>query len=218
MTKLSPALFVAFVLLAGCEWFDPDSETSSLIDLSISGAQLVPDFSPEITDYVAELTSPTDTVTVTAVATNRKATVLVNGRPYEFDEPGIEVQVDSGTSEITIIVRSEDEDHVTIYSVVITQTVSTYSVGGTVSGLAGSVTLQNNGGDDLVVSDNGAFTFATALVDGSTYNVEVSSQPSGQSCSVNNGVGTIASANVTNISVTCVVPTYTVGGTVSPHP
>ena len=37
---------------------------------------------------------------------------------------------------------------------------TTYSVGGTVSGLSGTVVLQDNGGDDLSVGASGAFTFA----------------------------------------------------------
>ena len=43
---------------------------------------------------------------------------------------------------------------------------ATYSVGGTVSGLSGTVVLQDNGGDDLSVTANGPFTFATKLADG----------------------------------------------------
>ena len=39
----------------------------------------------------------------------------------------------------------------------------TYSVGGTVSGLSGTVVLQDNGGDNLSVGANGSFTFATPL-------------------------------------------------------
>ena len=38
---------------------------------------------------------------------------------------------------------------------------TTYSVGGTVSGLSGTVVLQDNGSDNLSVSANGSFTFAT---------------------------------------------------------
>ena len=91
-----------------------------------------------------------------------------------------------------------------------------YSVGGTVSGLTGTVTLQNNAADALAVETNGSFTFATAVDDGSTYAVTVSTQPTGQSCSVTNGSGTISGANVSNVGVSCVdIPTYTVGGTVS---
>src|SRR5205823_1114467 len=37
-------------------------------------------------------------------------------------------------------------------------TTNSYSVGGTVSGLSGTVLLQDNGGDDLSVSASGAFT------------------------------------------------------------
>lgn len=80
----------------------------------------------------------------------------------------------------------------------------TYTVGGTLSGLSGgSVTLQNNGGDDLVVGANGAFTFGTPLQDTLGYAVTVSAQPAGQTCSVSSGSGTIAGANVTSPSVAC---------------
>jgi hypothetical protein len=94
---------------------------------------------------------------------------------------------------------------------------TTYSVGGNVSGLTGSVTLQNNGGDDIIKTTNDGFTFP-AQAEGSDYAVTVSSQPAGQNCAVTNGSGTNISANITNVIVTCVtdvVPTYTVGGTVS---
>src|SRR6516162_2831991 len=70
---------------------------------------------------------------------------------------------------------------------------ATYSVGGSVSGLSGTVVLQNNGGDTLSVSANGSFTFATALVGGTAYNVTVKTNPTGQTCSVSNGTGTIGS-------------------------
>ena len=94
--------------------------------------------------------------------------------------------------------------------------VTTYRVGGTVSGLSGTVVLQDNGGDDLSVSASGGFTFATALSAGSAYNVTVKTSPAGQTCSVANGSGTVGSSGVTNIAVTCAAAaTYRVGGTVS---
>ena len=85
----------------------------------------------------------------------------------------------------------------------ITSLTPTYSVGGTVSGLTGALTLQNNNADDLPVAADGAFTFATALADGASYAVTVSGQPMGQTCAVSNGAGTIATADVANIVVTC---------------
>ena len=42
-------------------------------------------------------------------------------------------------------------------------------MGGTVSGLSGTVVLQDNGGDDLTVTANGSFTFATTVASGAAY-------------------------------------------------
>jgi hypothetical protein len=51
----------------------------------------------------------------------------------------------------------------------------TYTVGGTLTGLpAGdTVTLQDNGSDNLTLSNNGTFTFPTALPDGQAYSVTI---------------------------------------------
>ena len=80
---------------------------------------------------------------------------------------------------------------------------NTFSVGGSVSGLSGTVVLQDNGGDDLSVGSDGSFTFATRLVAGGAYNVTVKSSPSGQTCTTSGASGTVASANVTTVAVTC---------------
>ena len=72
---------------------------------------------------------------------------------------------------------------------------TTYTVGGTVNGLSGIVVLQNNGGDDLTITANGSFTFAIPIANGSSYNVMVKTQPSGQTCSVANSTGTVSGAN-----------------------
>ncbi len=96
-----------------------------------------------------------------------------------------------------------------------------YSIGGTVSGLSGTVGLENNGGDPLSISANGTFTFDTPLAEGASYSVTVATEPSGQECSVANGSGVVGSGNVTNVSVTCATPggtgagPYSIGGTVS---
>ena len=82
--------------------------------------------------------------------------------------------------------------------------VNTYTVGGTVSGLTGTVVLQDNGADDLSISSNGTFTFATEVAYGAAYNVTVKTQPSGQICTASTNTGTIPAADVTNVSVVCV--------------
>jgi hypothetical protein len=91
---------------------------------------------------------------------------------------------------------------------------NSYTVGGTVTGLVGSgLVLQDNGGDNLAVSSNGTFTFTTPV--SGKYSVTVSTQPTNptQTCSVANGSGT-ASANVTNVQVTC-ASKFSISGTVT---
>jgi hypothetical protein len=80
---------------------------------------------------------------------------------------------------------------------------STYTVGGTISGLNGTAVLQNNVGDNLTVSANGSFTFATAFANSASYAVAVLTNTSGQTCVVANGSGIVAAANVITVAVTC---------------
>ncbi len=81
-----------------------------------------------------------------------------------------------------------------------------YTIGGTVSGLAGSgLVLQQSGGDTLPIAADGTFTFATPILDGSHYAVTVSALPSNpsQTCSVANGNGMVTGADIANVAVTC---------------
>ncbi len=100
--------------------------------------------------------------------------------------------------------------------------VNTYAVGGNVSGLVEGtqVVLQNNAADDLVITVNGDFRFATELLNASSYEVSVLTQPTSpnQTCTVTSGTGIISAENVTDVVVTCVLNTYTIGGTVSGIP
>jgi hypothetical protein len=96
----------------------------------------------------------------------------------------------------------------------------TYTVSGTVSGMRFTslgIALKNNGGNDLAVPFNGAFSFTTALASGSAYNVTIAIQATNpaQTCTVSNGSGTIGSSNVTNVRIDCPYATaYAIGGTV----
>jgi peptidoglycan hydrolase-like protein with peptidoglycan-binding domain len=90
-----------------------------------------------------------------------------------------------------------------------------YTIGGNVSGLTDTVVLDASNGDSLTISSNGAFTFPTTITSGSSYSVSITSQPIGQMCNIVNSTGTNTLANITNVTVTCVTNTYTLGGTVS---
>ena len=84
------------------------------------------------------------------------------------------------------------------------------TIGGSVSGLSGSGLSLNLaldfGEEQLHIENNGAFTFETPVVDLSQYEVTVLNQPDNpsQACTVNNGKGSLAGANITDINVVCV--------------
>ena len=92
--------------------------------------------------------------------------------------------------------------------------VNNYTIGGSITGLNGSVSLQLNGANEITQSSDGNFVFPE-IGDGSTYDVTVSSQPANQTCVVTNGSGTLAGNNITNVQVNCSINTYTVGGIIS---
>jgi len=78
------------------------------------------------------------------------------------------------------------------------------TVGGTVSGLTGTgLVLQDNGGSNLSVKANGAFTFSKSVASDAAYNVTILTQPKAQVCAVSNGSGE-AWVDVTNVQVGCV--------------
>lgn len=104
-------------------------------------------------------------------------------------------------------IGSVSNSNITDVEITCTTTSSSYSIGGSVSGLQGAgLVLQNNGGDDLAVNSNGDFTFNTLLNDGSTYSVTVMTQPTSpdQTCSLLNANGTVNGSNINNIQLTCV--------------
>jgi hypothetical protein len=143
----------------------------------------------------------------TSVATGGTYAVTVQTQP---SNPAQTCTVSSGSGTASA--------NVTSVAVSCTTNPVTATIGGNISGLVSgtSVILQDNGGDSLTVNANGPFTFKTAVT-GPTdaYAVTVLTQPTtpNQICTVASGSGT-ASANVTNVAVTCVL-SYSIGGTVS---
>ena len=159
-----------------------------------------------------------DNLTITASGTFTFATKIASGAKYAvtvLTQPSNPVQTCSVTGSTGSGTVSAN---VTTVAVTCTTNAVTATIGGTVSGLVAntSVILQDNGGDSLTVTANGAFTFKTPVT-GPTdaYAVTVLTQPTSpnQICTVANGSGT-ASANVTNVAVSCVL-SYTIGGTVT---
>jgi hypothetical protein len=104
-----------------------------------------------------------------------------------------------------------------VTSIAVTCSPITFTLSGSLSGLTNGmqVTLENNSADPLTLSANGPFTFPIPVAEFGSYNVTVSGEPAGQTCTVTNFQGTQVTRNVSNISVSCSTNTYTVGGSVS---
>ncbi len=155
-----------------------------------------------------------DTLTITANGAFAFATELMSGAAYAVtigtQPSGQTCSVASGSG--TVASAAITSAAVTC----VTNPPPTYSIGGNVTGLTGTLKLTDNGTDTLTLTGNGSFTFATQLLSGATYAVNIGTQPSGQVCTVSGGAGSVASANVTSVAVSCAdAPTYSVGGTVS---
>lgn len=142
-------------------------------------------------------------------------TRLADDAPYSVEVltqptgPSQTCTIGSGTGTI---------DAANITNVSITCATGAFALRGAVSGLVGTgLVLQNNGVDELPINNDGEFQFPTPYASGAGYNVTVKTQPSGpsQSCSVANGAGTIGSADVTNVTVTCATGTFSINVTVS---
>ena len=94
---------------------------------------------------------------------------------------------------------------------------ATYTLGGSVTGLNGSLTLVSGLGDRITVTGNGPFTFTEQYRKGQRYHVTVESDPSNQTCVASNNFGKMPAANVGDVSVVCsddVPALVTIGGTI----
>jgi Galactose oxidase, central domain/Kelch motif len=157
----------------------------------------------------------TDKLTITANGTFTFASTVATGGLY-----AVTVQTQPSNPTQTCAVSATASGTATAN---VTVTVScttnpvTATIGGMVSGLVAntSVILQDNGGDSLTITANGAFTFKTAVTGADVYAVTVVTQPvnPNQICTVTSGSG-VASANVTTVAVNCVL-SYSIGGTVT---
>jgi uncharacterized repeat protein (TIGR03803 family) len=158
------------------------------------------------------LTNGSDALAVAAGSTSfTMPTAVAFGNSYS-----VAVQTAPAGLTCTAANASETMPASNVASVVITCSDRSYTLGGTISGLTSSGMVLVNGSDTLAVNSGASnFTMPTAVAYTSAYAVTVQTQPTGLTCSVSNGAGTMNSAAVTNIAVTCSANTYTVGGTIS---
>lgn len=99
---------------------------------------------------------------------------------------------------------------------------NTHTISGSVDQLSGSGLVLHldygTGTEDVSpASGDTSFAFTSAVPYGADYVVSVDAQPTGvsQTCTVSNGSGTLPDNDVTDVSVSCVTNTYTIGGAVT---
>src|ERR1035441_484444 len=137
--------------------------------------------------------------------------VLASGTPYSVTvtaQPSTPTQncvVGNGTGTIT---------NAPISNVTVVCTTRTFTVSGTISGLAGTGLVLQTSGTNVPITGS---AFSVTLASGTAYNIRATTQPSSptQNCVPANNTGTVTNANINNVTVTCTTTNFTVSGTIS---
>jgi hypothetical protein len=151
------------------------------------------------------LTNGTDTLEVgSGVSSFAFAKLIPSDSNYEVKIAATPAQVDCSLK--NAVGKAGSANVTTVQVICLTKQ---HKLGGTVTGLAAneSVTLIN-APEQLVVTSTGtggtAFTFAQTVGEGNPYGVAVSKTSStAQTCRIDNGGGTMGSADVSTLAVVC---------------
>ena len=128
----------------------------------------------------------------TAVAYGSGYTVSVQRQPA-----GLTCTVSGGTGTMSASA---------VMNVEVTCASSSYTLGGSISGLTTSGLVITDGFDDLPVAANAAqFSMPNALAYGSSYAVAIKAQPGDGDCQISQGTGTVT-GEVGTVRVTCGAP------------
>lgn len=154
---------------------------------------------PSGTSVTLQLNSAND-ITVSANGSFWFSKTIDSGNTYSVT---VLTQPTGATCSVANASGTVDSTGSDVSSVAVT-CVATASITGTVTGLAsGRAVTLSNGSVSLALASNGVFAFPGILSAGTAYAVTVSVQPTGQTCTVSNGTGTVVSGAVTSIVVSC---------------
>jgi len=155
---------------------------------------------------VVLLNNGTNALTVGANGTFTFSTQITAGNTYDVT---VETQPVGETCTVTNASGTVSNNSGDVTNVAVTcdatTTASNYVLG-TLSGLGSGKTVVLSDGTDTsyTVSANSAFVFPTALSAGTAYSVTVVTNPSGQTCTVTNGSGTMpSSGTITTVVIAC---------------
>jgi hypothetical protein len=144
-----------------------------------------------------------DNLTFTTNSTQTFATSYASGSTYT-------VSVKTQPAGQTCTLSSNATGTITSNTTVTATCVSNYTISVAVTGLTGTLVMQDDKSDQLTFTTNSTQTFATSYTSGSTYSVTVKTQPTGQTCTLSsNASGTITS-NITVTATCATVKNYTI--------
>lgn len=197
-------------LLGGCWWDDngnaaPPAAASYSVGGAITG----------LTTVGLVLINDTETVSLASGATSFNFPgMLAQGATY-----GVSVQTQPASANCSVTNGSGTVGTSNVSNVQVACADTTFTVGGSITGLTGTGLVLANGADTLTVAANATgFTLPTAVAQGAAYTVTVKTQPTGNQCSLTQSSGTIGSANVSNVAVACAALTHVLGGSISGLP
>ena len=209
-----PALFLGACSCDGSNGGDPDGSVDGSVDPD--GSVATSSLGGTITNLVGTglvLSSGATTLSVAAASTTFSFPAeFANGSTYNVQvqtQPSSPAQV--CTASMNTGTLSADVSNVSITCVT-----ATHAISGTISGYDGSGLVLNNGATTVAVAASSTtFAFESEFDEGSTYDVQVQTQPSSptQTCVSTTNTGTLA-ADVTNVAITCTTNTYPITVTV----
>jgi hypothetical protein len=149
--------------------------------------------------------SKASTLTFTTNNTQTFALAYPKGSAYTVT---VETQPAGQTCTLSSNASGTITSNITVTATCTTNVVN-YTISVAVTGLSGSLVVQDSKGDTLTFTANNTQTFASSYSSGSSYTVSVKTQPAGQTCTLSsNASGTITS-NIT-VTATCAASSYTV--------
>ncbi len=152
--------------------------------------------------------SKSDQLTFTTNNTQTFATSYASGSTYSVT---VQTQPAGQTCTLSSNASGTITSNITVTATCTTNVVN-YTISVAVTGLTGTLVVQDSKSDQLTFTTNNTQTFATSYASGSTYSVTVQTQPAGQTCTLSsNASGTITS----NITVTATCTTNVVNYTIS---
>src|SRR5437667_252107 len=181
------AVLGAFFFTAGAA--TSAAQTNFTISVAVTG----------LTGTLVVQDSKAETLSFTTNTTQTFPTAYASGSSYT-------VSVQTQPSGQTCTLSSNATGTITANTTVTatcTNNVSNFTMSVAVTGLIGTLVVQDNNSDSLTFSTNNTQTFAKTYASGATYSVTIQTQPSGQTCTLSsNATGTIT-ANTT-VTATCV--------------